>query len=131
MIVADASVLLEILLRTDAGEEAQRRLFLRLESLHAPELVDLEIAQVLRRYVLRRELTPFRATAALKLFRRFPVERYGHAPLLPRIWELRENLAAYDAAYVALAEALRAPLVTCDARLAASPGIRTQIEVVG
>jgi len=93
--------------------------------------VDLEIAQVLRRYVLRRELTPFRATAALKLFRRFPVERYGHAPLLPRIWELRENLAAYDAAYVALAEALRAPLVTCDARLAASPGIRTQIEVVG
>lgn len=131
MIVADASVLLEILLRTGAGEAAQRRLFQRRESLHAPELVDLEIAQVLRRYVLRRELTPFRATAALNLFRKFPLERYGHAPLLPRIWELRENLTAYDAAYVALAEALRAPLVTCDTRLAASPGIRTQIEVVG
>lgn len=130
MIVADASVLLEVLLRTDAGALAERRLFQRRESLHAPELVDLEVAQVLRRYVLRGDLTPFRATASLNLFRKFPLERYAHAPLQSRIWNLRDNLTAYDAAYVALAEALRAPLLTCDARLASAPGIRTAIEVI-
>lgn len=130
MIVADASVLLEVLLRTEAGAIAERRLFQRRESLHAPELVDLEIAQVLRRYTHRGEVTAFRASASLNLFRRFPLERYGHAPLLPRIWELRENITAYDAAYVALAEALRAPLITCDPRLAAAPGIRAAVEVI-
>ena len=99
-------------------------------TLHAPALVDLEVAQVFRRYVMRREITSARARAGLDLLLLFPLERYLHDPLLPRIWELRENLTAYDAAYVALAEALRAPLVTCDARLAGAAGIRARIEVV-
>jgi predicted nucleic acid-binding protein len=58
------------------------------------------------------------------------MERYGHEPLLPRIWELRDNLTAYDAAYVALAEGLRAPLITCDKRLANTTGIRASIELI-
>ena len=130
MIVADASVLLEILLRTELGELAQQRLFKRRETIHVPALVDLEVAQVLRRYVSRKDITASRGRASLDLMAVFPLERYYHDPLLPRIWELRENMTASDAAYVALAEALRAPFVTCDARLAKAPGIRTSVEVL-
>ena len=101
------------------------------ETTHVPTLIHLEVAQVLRRYVARGEVTPARATLALDLLIGFPVERYTHEPLLTRIWELRKNLTAYDAAYVALAEGLRAPLVTCDARLANAPGIRASVELFG
>ncbi len=130
MIVADASTIVEVLFRSEAGLLAERRLLRRGETIHAPALVDVEVAQVLRRYVLRGDLTPSWARTAIGLLGGFPMERYGHEPLLPRIWELRDNLTAYDAAYVALAEGLRAPLVTCDKRLANATGIRTSIELI-
>ena len=131
MIVADASALLEMLLRTDAGNVVVERLLRRGESIHAPALVDLEVAQVLRRYVARGEMTAPRAQAALGVMAGMPMDRYTHESLLPRIWQLRDNLTAYDAAYVALAEGLRAPLLTCDARLANARGIRAVVELVG
>ena len=130
MIVADASAILELLLRTDAGSEVEARLLGPGETIHAPALVDLEVAQVLRRYVARGEMTPARARTSLDLMLAFPMERHTHEPLLSRIWELRDNLTAYDAAYVALAEGLRAPLLTCDARLAKAPGIRAVVELI-
>ena len=130
MIVADASVILEVLLRTDDAPRVEARLFAPLESLHAPHLLDVEVAQVLRRYAARGELVPTRGWAALELLSRFPITRYPHAPLLPRIWALRANLTAYDAAYVALAEGLGATLLTRDERVASAPGHRARVEVV-
>jgi predicted nucleic acid-binding protein len=129
VIVADASTILEILLRTNAAAAIESRLFRRGETTHVPALLDLEVAQVLRRYVARGEVAAQRAAAAIGLLIGFPMERYSHEPLLPRIWELRDNLTAYDAAYVALAEGLRATLVTCDARLAGARGIRASVEL--
>lgn len=131
MIVADASAILELLLGTPAAAVIESRLFRDGETTHVPALLDLEVAQVLRRYVSRGEVAMARARVSLDLLIGFPMERYTHEPLLPRIWELRDNLTAYDAAYVALAEGLRAPLVTCDARLANAPGIRTSVELFG
>jgi len=130
VIVADASAILEVLLRSDRGLAAERRLLRRGESIHAPSLIDLEIAQVLRRYVARGELAPSWAWNALAIAAVFPIQRYLHEPLLPRVWELRANLTAYDAAYVALAEGLRAPLLTCDARIAKAAGIRAAVELI-
>jgi predicted nucleic acid-binding protein len=131
VIVADASAVLEVLLRTPRAAAIETRMFRDGESTHVPALLDLEVAQVLRRYVARGELRPARARAALDLLGGFPMQRYLHDPLLSRIWALRENLTAYDAAYVALAEALRAPLVTCDVRLANAPGLRAPVELFG
>ena len=99
------------------------------ERLHAPHLLDLEVARVLRRYVSRGELTESRGREALDVLSVFPLTRYSHEPLLSRIWSLRERLTAYDAAYVALAEALGDTLLTRDRRLARTSGIRTRIEV--
>lgn len=130
MIVLDASALLELLLRTAAAAGVEARLFRGGETIHAPALIDVEVAQVLRRYVARGELTEPRARASLDLLIAFPMERYGHEPLLRRIWSLRDNMTAYDAAYVALAEGLRAPLLTCEAKLAASAGVRAAIELI-
>ncbi|MDQ3520482.1 MAG: type II toxin-antitoxin system VapC family toxin [Gemmatimonadota bacterium] len=129
MIVADASAILEMLLRTPGAAAIEARVFRRGETLHTPALLDVEVAQVLRRYVSRGEVAPGRARSALDLLLGFPMERYTHEPLLSRIWDLRTTLTAYDAAYVALAEGLRAPLVTCDARLANAPGIRAAVEL--
>ncbi len=131
MIVVDASAILELLLRTPTGQIVEARCFGVAESLHAPALLDLEVAQVLRRYVSRGDMTTLRARTAIDMMVGLPVDRYGHEPLLRRIWELRENLTAYDAAYVALAEALGAPLVTCDAKLAGASGIRARMELIG
>lgn len=128
MIVADASAIIELLLRTPAGQRVEHRILRPGESVHAPALLDVEVAQVLRRYALRGELSPARGAAAIATLAVFPLHRYPHEPLLPRIWELRENLTAYDAAYVALAEALDAPLLTGDDRLAGAAGIRATIE---
>ena len=96
----------------------------------APALVDVEVAQVFRRCVLRGDLTASWARTAIGLLGGFPMERYGHDSLLPRIRELRDKLTAYAAAYVALAEGLPAPMITCDARLANASGIRAAIELV-
>jgi predicted nucleic acid-binding protein len=129
LIVVDASAMLEVLLGTEAGARVEDRLLSRGESLHAPHLLDVEVAQVLRRYAAAGELTPARGREALMDLVDFPVHRYPHDVLLPRIWELRRNVTAYDAAYLALAETLVAPLVTCDARLASSPRHAAKIEV--
>ncbi len=130
MIVPDASVVLEVLLRTPAAPAIEHRLFDAGESLHAPHLLDLEVAQVLRRYVARGEITPLRGATCLELFSSFPIRRYSHEALLSRIWQLRENLTAYDAAYVALAEGLDATLVTRDERIGRAPGHRASVEMI-
>ena len=130
MIVTDASAVLEVLLGTTAALDIQQRLFDSGESLHAPHLLDLEIAQVLRRYVLDGDLSSQRGTQALADLAALPILRYPHDLFLPRIWALRHNVTAYDAAYLALAESLPAPLITCDARLAATAGHRATVEVI-
>lgn len=128
MIVTDASVVLEVLLQTRGAPVVTERLFRPGESLAAPHLIDVEIAQVLRRYHAAGVLDNTRGQEALADLADLPLTRYSHVVLLPRMWELRHNLTAYDAAYVALAEALGAPLVTRDARLAAAPGHGAVIE---
>lgn len=130
MIVIDASAMIEVLLVTPASLGIEDRLFAPQESLHAPHLLDLEVAQVLRRYCISDEIEASRAQEALDDLAAFGVERYQHDLLLPRIWELRHNLSAYDAGYVALAEALGAPLLTADRRLARASGHRAKIEVL-
>jgi len=130
VIVIDASALLEALLRTPAAEAVERRLFEQGQTLHAPHLLDVEVAQVVRRYAANGEISDERGRAALHDLADFPVQRYPHDFLLSRVWELRNNLTAYDAVYVALAEALDAPLLTRDKRLAAATGHRARVEVV-
>ncbi len=130
MIVVDASAILALLLDTTAAPGIENRLLGTGESLHAPHLLDLEIVQVLRRYVSVGALTPQRGKQALTDFADFPIIRYPHDLFLSRIWALCHNVTAYDAAYLALAESLPASLITCDARLAAAPGHRTTIELV-
>lgn len=130
MIVLDASVVIEVLLQTDDGIAVADRILTSNETLHAPHLIDIEVAQVLRRFVLRGEVKAERARQALEVLVEFPLTRYDHEPLLSRIWELRENLTAYDAAYVALAEGLDATLITRDRRLAAVPVLRGAVELV-
>jgi predicted nucleic acid-binding protein len=130
MIVIDASALLEVLLRTPDAQAVEGRLFDPDETLHTPHLLDIEVAQVIRRYAAKGELDGARGAAALEDLASFPLRRYPHGLLLPRVWELRSNLTAYDAVYVALAEALEAPLLTRDRRLAAASGHRATIELV-
>lgn len=130
MIVVDASAVVEVLLQTPAAPRVSRRMFLPGETLHAPHLLDLEIAQVLRRYARSGDLSPQRASEAITDLADLRLARYPHLVLLPRIWELRHNLTAYDAAYVALAEALDAPLLTRDRALARSAAHRARVEVV-
>ena len=130
MIVLDASAALELLLVTDKGRSIAERIAPRDESLHAPHLIDLEVAQVLRRYVARVQIPEQRAREALDDFRDLDMNRYPHDVLLPRIWELRHNVSSYDAAYLSLAEVLEAPLLTTDARLARVVDTRAVIEVL-
>lgn len=128
MIVVDASAVLEILLQTPAAAKVGRRIFAAGETLHAPHLLDLEVAQVLRRYSRSSIVSAKRASEALADLADLPLNRYPHLVLLPRIWQLRHNVTAYDAAYLALAEALDAPLVTRD-RALASAGGRVRVEI--
>ncbi|MGH7023741.1 MAG: type II toxin-antitoxin system VapC family toxin [Caulobacteraceae bacterium] len=128
--MVDASALLEGLLRTAAAPRVDRRLLDAGESLHAPHLIDVEVAQVLRRYVAAGEIDEARGRAALADLVDFPLRRYPHGFLLTRVWELRANVTAYDAVYVALAEALDAPLLTRDRRLAGAAGHHARIELV-
>jgi predicted nucleic acid-binding protein len=130
MIVVDASVVLEILLNRAGAPWIAERLFSPGESLHTPHLLDVEVVQVLRRYYRSRELSPERGCEALRDLLDLPLTRYAHDLFLNRIWELRHNLTAYDAAYVALAEALDAPLLTCDRKLAAASGHDAGVELV-
>jgi predicted nucleic acid-binding protein len=129
VIVVDASALLEVLLQTDAAATVEARL-LGASSMHAPYLLDLEVAQVLRRHEGAGALSARRGREALADLEAFRIERYPHHPFLSRIWSLRANATAYDACYLALAEALDAPLLTCDRRLAGVPGHGAQVEVI-
>lgn len=131
MIVLDASAALELVLNTATAAEVATRIADPDETLHAPHLIDLEVAQVLRRYVLAGDIAEPVGRTALSDFADLDVARYPHDGLLPRIWQLRNNMTAYDAAYVALAEALDAPLITTDTRLARASGHAAAVEIVG
>jgi predicted nucleic acid-binding protein len=130
VIVVDASAVLEVLLRTPAAEAVGGRLFDTRRTLHAPHLLDVEVAHVVRRYAATGEIDHERGREALADLADFPLRRYPHGLLLPRVWQLRNNLTAYDAVYVALAEALDAPLLTRDRRLAAAAGHHARVELV-
>jgi predicted nucleic acid-binding protein len=129
LIVVDASALVELLLRGPAAQSLEQRLVVG-NSLHAPELLDLEVTQVLRRHEARRQVDPSRCREALDDLTSISLLRHPHTHLLPRIWELRHNISAYDAVYVALAEYLDAPLLTRDRRLASAAGHSARIDLV-
>ncbi|MCU1484115.1 MAG: putative nucleic acid-binding protein contains domain [Actinomycetia bacterium] len=129
MIVVDASVVVTAVAAVGPdGTLARHRL--TGEHLHAPHLLDLEVASALRQLVGRRAIKAAAAATALDELTRLPLRRVPHVRLLPRCWELRHNLSTYDACYVALAEALRLPLLTADQRLARAPGIRCDVELL-
>ena len=127
MIVVDASAVIEALIG-EPNDGLARRLVGE-AVLHAPHLLDTEVLHVLRRMEQRGNLTADRASGALQLFGALTIDRYPHHPLSDRVWQLRPGLSAYDATYVALAEALDATLVTTDQRLAGAAGVRADIEI--
>lgn len=130
MIVVDASVLAPAL--ADDGDDGDRaRDRLRGEQLAAPELIDLEVVSTLRRAARAKRLDEQRSLQALTDLAALPLRRVPHLPLLGRVWELRDNLSAYDASYVALAEALETVLVTADGRIERASGVNCEIAVLG
>jgi predicted nucleic acid-binding protein len=128
--VLDASAILELLLATEVGAALQSRILTEDHSLHAPQLADVEVVHVLRRYERAGTIAPQRARMAVDDLTDLRMTRHSHRPLLGRIWGLRGNLTGYDAIYLALAEALGVPLLTRDARLAAAPGHKATVEVL-
>jgi predicted nucleic acid-binding protein len=130
VIVVDASALLEFLLQTPLGTRVEARLFRNRDEFHSPHLADVEVTQGLRRLVRTGEVSHDRAAGAIADLADFDLHRHPHLDLLTRAWKLRENVTAYDAMYIALAEALDAPIVTCDAPLSRAPGHRAHIEVI-
>jgi predicted nucleic acid-binding protein len=130
VIVIDASALLEFLLQTPTGTRVEARLFRDYDEFHVPHLLDVEIAQALRRLVRTGELSADRAAAAIGDLSDLDLHRHAHLDLVTRAWTLRANVTAYDAIYIALAEALGAPLLTCDAALAGAPGLRADVELM-
>ena len=130
MIVPDASALTAALMRLDGSPKIRSRLSQAGPPLHVPEFVDLEFLNGLRRLVLSVIRSREDAETALLDFRNLPLRRYPHARFLDRIWQMRHNITAYDAAYVALAEALDAPLLTRDRRLADATGHTATIELI-
>jgi predicted nucleic acid-binding protein len=130
MPVVDASVLAEYLGDAEGAEVARRRLIADRARLWAPHLVDAEVGHALRRGVRRGEIAAGAASGALEDLIAMPLRRVRHRELIPRAWELRENVSFYDALYVSLAELLRQPLITFDGRLARADGIRAEIEIL-
>lgn len=130
MLVVDTSAVLQALVALDPAPGLVDRLADD-GDLHAPHLLDIEILHALRRLNALGELSDERAADARSDFRELAVMRYPHHDLSDRIWELRHNLTAYDAAFVALAETLEVPLITCDRRLGAAPGHSAHVEVFG
>lgn len=129
MIVLDASAAVDWLLQTSSGQRIEKRIIAQNETLHAPELLDLEVTQVLRRLAKQGVISGTRADEAIRDLVSLRVARYPHLVFLPRIWQLRHNFSAYDAAYVVLAERLGAPLITRDERLASASGHRASVEL--
>ena len=117
------------MLAAGAFERIAARLATPAETLHAPHLLDVEVAHALRRLAISRAISVVRAEEALADLGAMRVRRYPHAWLLPRMWQLRSNMSAFDAAYVALAETLDASLVTADGALARAPGHAAKIEL--
>ncbi|MEX2270629.1 MAG: type II toxin-antitoxin system VapC family toxin [Vicinamibacterales bacterium] len=128
--VLDASALVELVLNTPTGTIVASHIADPAEGLHVPHLADLEVAQALRRYVRDGNVTAAAAADALDDFRALDLQRHAHEPLLERVWELRQNLTAYDAVYVALAEVLDSMLVTADAPLSRAPGVSKRVKLV-
>ena len=122
--------MIDFLLRNTGAEQIAARIFAIRETLHAPHLLDLEVAQALRRHCSAGATTLDRAREALEDFQNLPVTRYRHNLLLHRIWELRHNATAYDAAYLALAEALGAEFLTRDAALATVGWHRAKVTLI-
>jgi predicted nucleic acid-binding protein len=129
MIVLDASAMVDWLLQTPAGQRIEQRIYARNETLHSVHLLDVEFTQVLRRLMRERTLIPTRAEEAMEDLMALRITRYAPVLLLSRIWQLRNNMTVYDAAYVALAEELKAPLITRDQKIAAAPGHAAAVEV--
>ena len=127
MIVLDASALVELILGSAVGRRVATRIADPALGLHIPHLADIEVAQVLRRYAGDGDIAEAVAAKALADFRALDLQRHAHEPLLDRVWALRRNATAYDAVYVALAEALDAVLLTCDGRLAR--GVKTMVPI--
>ena len=130
MIVIDASAMTEFLLQTPLGVRVEARLLRNAGEFHAPHLLDVEVLQALRRLVRTGDVAADRADDAIADLADFDLRRHAHVDLLDRAWELRANLTAYDAVYVALAEAIAAPLITCDGTLGKAPRHAARIEVV-
>ena len=128
--VLDASALVELLLHTPTGRAVALRIADPAVSLHVPHLTDVEVAQALRRYTQDGELNAAAAAVPIEDLRALDLQRHAHEPLLDRVWELRHNLTAYDAVYLALAEVLDVKLLTCDGRLARAPGALRRIDLV-
>lgn len=129
--VLDASVVVEWLLGLPRAEAIEKRLADPDRTLHAPHLLSVEVAQVVRRYERAGAISAHRGAEAIVDLGDLGVVHHDHEPLLPRIWRLRANLTAYDATYVALAEVLEVPVLTLDGGLAGAPGHRARIELVG
>lgn len=131
VIMLDASAAVAVLLNrgSDAPRVRERMDLAGDEGMHVPHLFEVEVMNVLRRHFLSGALSPERARVALNRLFTMRIIRYPHTALLSRVWELKDNVTAYDAVYIALAETLEAPLVTRDARLAQAPGIRAVVEV--
>jgi predicted nucleic acid-binding protein len=130
VIVLDASAVVELLLNTPLGRTIATRIEDPALGLHVPHLVDIEVAQALRRYAKEGALDAAEAALALEDLRSLDLQRHAHEPLLERVWELRQNLSAYDAVYIALAEVLDTVLLTCDGRLARAPGMSRRVDFV-
>lgn len=129
MIVLDASAAVDWLLQTPEGQYIEKRIYSRNETLHAPHLLDLEVTQVFRRLAAQGVISTHRANEAIRDLLDLRIARYPHLVLLPRVWQLRHKLSAYDAAYIVLAEKLAAPLITRDARLASAAGHTAVVEL--
>lgn len=130
MIVVDASVLVDVVLHIGAADAIESRLLPSDEMVHVPHLADLEVTQVVRRRTIGGLLTVSRGRMAIDDLASLPLFRHPHDFLLPRVWELRDNISAYDAVYIALAEYLAAPLLTRDRRLANAPGHAARINLI-
>ena len=121
--------MVEIVLRTETGNRLWTRLRHRNETLHAPHVIDLEVANALRRCLARGEVDDRGGDTALVNLGYVQIERHPHQPLLERIWQFRHNLTAYDAAYLALAERLDASLLTLDSGLVSVAGHHARVEI--
>ncbi len=129
--VLDASAVVEWLMGSERGDAVVAQMLDDPDgSFFAPDLLDVEVVQAFRRLARSGAVSDARATGAVELLDALPVERHSAGILVSRMWTLRDNLSAYAAAYVALAEALDCPLLTCDARSADAPGHRAKVRVV-